>query len=85
MIAPVVDSACRIPTDAEDDWMIAVTPAPTSTPSTGLEIAAKQIRELRQISQRCNCALHDRHADEQNTETGEDIRDIAGTALLQSS
>ena len=38
----MVDSACRIPTDAEDDWMIAVTPAPTSTPSTGLEIAANR-------------------------------------------
>ena len=42
MIAPVVDSACRMPTDAEDDWMIAVTPAPTTTPSTGLEIAANR-------------------------------------------
>ena len=44
--------------------------------------SSEQIRELRQISQRCNRALHDRHADEQNTETGEDIRDIAGTALF---
>ena len=46
--------------------------------------SSEQIRELRQISQRCNRALHDRHADEQNTEAGEDIRDIAGTALFAS-
>ena len=33
---PVLDKACRIPTEAEEDWMMTVTTMPTSTPSTGL-------------------------------------------------
>ena len=34
--APVeVDSACRMPTEAEEDWMMPVSAAPTMTPSTG--------------------------------------------------
>ncbi len=35
--APVMLSACRMPTAAADDWMIAVKTTPTSTPSSGLE------------------------------------------------
>ena len=35
--APVRQSACRIPTDAEDDWITAVRSAPARTPSNGLE------------------------------------------------
>ena len=34
--APVMHSACRIPTEAEEDWMIAVSARPASMPSTGL-------------------------------------------------
>ena len=33
---PVLDSACKIPTDAEDDWMMTVTTTPTRTPRMGL-------------------------------------------------
>ena len=33
---PVLDKAGRIPTEAEDDWMMTVTTMPTSTPSMGL-------------------------------------------------
>ena len=33
---PVLDSACKIPTEAEEDWMITVTTTPTSTPRMGL-------------------------------------------------
>ena len=29
-------SACRMPTEGEEDWMMAVSSAPTSTPNTGL-------------------------------------------------
>ncbi len=32
---PVLDRACRIPTDAEDDWMMTVTTTPTRTPRMG--------------------------------------------------
>ena len=31
------DSACRIPTEAEDDWITAVSTAPAITPRKGLE------------------------------------------------
>ena len=34
--APVEERAWRMPTEAEEDWMTAVTPAPTSTPMMGL-------------------------------------------------
>ena len=30
-------SACRMPTEADDDWMTAVNSAPTAMPSSGLE------------------------------------------------
>ena len=35
-IIPVAASACRIPTDAEDDWITAVNTAPTRIPRSGL-------------------------------------------------
>ena len=35
-IRPPAASACRIPTDAEEDWMIAVKIIPVRMPSTGL-------------------------------------------------
>ena len=34
---PDVDSACRIPIDADEDWRIAVMPSPTSSPRKGFE------------------------------------------------
>ena len=34
--APVTHSACKMPTEAEDDWMIAVSSAPAITPRIGL-------------------------------------------------
>ena len=40
-IAPVEESACKIPTDAEDDWITAVRSAPVRTPSKGL---SKRVR-----------------------------------------
>ena len=41
--APVErESACKMPTDAEEDWMIAVSRAPTSTPRIGLVKARKR-------------------------------------------
>ena len=39
-MAPVALSACRMPIDAEELWISAVTTAPTSTPSTGLDRVA---------------------------------------------
>ena len=35
--APVIHSACRIPTDAEELWMTAVSTSPASIPRIGLE------------------------------------------------
>ncbi len=35
VMAPVADSACKMPTEAEELWIIAVSTAPASTPSTG--------------------------------------------------
>ena len=35
-IIPVDANACRIPTDAEDDWITAVNTAPTRIPISGL-------------------------------------------------
>ena len=35
--APVIQSACRIPTDADEDWIIAVRIVPARIPATGLE------------------------------------------------
>ena len=37
MLAPVRHRACRIPTDAEDDWITAVRRAPAITPNNGFE------------------------------------------------
>ena len=34
--APVTQSACKIPTEADEDWMIAVSTAPAITPRIGL-------------------------------------------------
>lgn len=34
--APVMQSACKIPTEADEDWMIAVSTAPAITPRIGL-------------------------------------------------
>jgi hypothetical protein len=36
LIAPVDESACKIPTDADEDWITAVRSAPVRTPSKGL-------------------------------------------------
>ena len=36
LMAPVLDKACKIPTDAEEDCMMAVTIAPRAIPSIGL-------------------------------------------------
>ena len=36
-ISPLEASACKMPTDAEEDWMMAVNTAPARMPSTGLE------------------------------------------------
>ena len=38
-MTPVRDSACKMPTEAEEDWMMAVSTVPTSTPSRGLRKA----------------------------------------------
>ena len=35
LTAPVMHSACKIPTDAEEDWITAVRMSPASTPNTG--------------------------------------------------
>ena len=35
-IAPVEESACKIPTEAEEDWIMAVSTAPATTPRMGL-------------------------------------------------
>lgn len=34
---PVIDNACRMPTEAEELWMMAVSAAPIRTPRKGLE------------------------------------------------
>ena len=36
-IMPLFDNACKIPTDADDDWIIAVNIAPASIPTRGFE------------------------------------------------
>ncbi len=41
VMAPVEERACKIPTEAEEDWITAVTPAPTSTPKMGFVMAWK--------------------------------------------
>ena len=33
---PVLDNACRMPTEAEDDWMMTVATTPTRMPRMGL-------------------------------------------------
>ena len=43
----------------------------------------KQIGKLRQIRERRDRALHDRHADEQDAEAGENVRDVARAALFR--
>ena len=35
-MTPLIARACKIPTDAEEDWISAVNPAPTRIPSRGL-------------------------------------------------
>ena len=40
---PVVLTAWRMPTEADELWIRAVTSAPTITPSTGLENATKRL------------------------------------------
>jgi hypothetical protein len=35
--APVTESACSIPTEADEDWITAVTPVPRATPFTGVD------------------------------------------------
>ena len=37
VMAPVMDSACKMPTDADEDWTMAVSTVPASTPKIGLE------------------------------------------------
>ena len=41
--APVEARACRIPTEAEEDWMMAVRAAPASTPRMGLENISRML------------------------------------------
>ena len=40
--SPVLDSACKIPTEAEEDWMITVTTTPTRTPRMGFVIVTNR-------------------------------------------
>ena len=42
-ITPLRASACRIPTEAEEDWIRAVMPAPTRTPMKRLEVSRSRI------------------------------------------
>ena len=46
VIAPVLAKACKTPTEADDDWMIAVKTAPASTPSSGFENKSRRLRKL---------------------------------------
>ena len=62
--------------------MIAVTPAPTKTPSTGFAIVANNCANWGRSSQRRDRAFHRGHTDKQNAESGKDIRDITGPALF---
>ena len=41
LTAPVMHRACKMPTEAEEDWMMAVRAAPASRPRTGLEKAVR--------------------------------------------
>ena len=43
MISPVEVSACKIPIDAADDWIAAVTKVPTRMPMTGLRKVANRL------------------------------------------
>ena len=44
---PVSASACRIPTEADEDWMMAVTASPIRVPSTGLlNISRMDVKRL---------------------------------------
>ena len=46
VMAPVLASACSTPTEAEDDWIIAVNTAPASTPRIGFENRSSRLRKL---------------------------------------
>ena len=41
---PVADRACKIPTEAEELWMMAVRIAPAATPRTGLRNMSRMLR-----------------------------------------
>ena len=40
---PVSARACKIPTDAAEDWMMPVNTVPTSTPSSGFWKAVRRL------------------------------------------
>ena len=46
VIWPVEDTACRMPTEAEEDWIMAVSTAPASTPKMGLVNTSSSSRKL---------------------------------------
>ena len=44
VMAPVEHSACKIPTEADEDWIMAVSTAPATTPKMGLENMVRILR-----------------------------------------
>ncbi len=81
-ITPLRASACRIPTEAEEDWIRAVKAAPARMPTTGLE---KVLTRLTKAGH--SAGLHGRahhlHTDKEHAQAGQNISVVVNLGLLQ--
>ena len=73
---PVLESACRIPTEAEEDWMMTVTTTPTRTPRDGVGHGDEQLLERCALTQGRHAGVHRAHAREQDAEAQHDPADV---------
>ena len=73
---PVLDSACKIPTEAEEDWMITVTTTPTSTPRMGLVMLTNSSWNAALSRRGGHAGVHQAHARKQNAEAQHDLTDV---------
>ena len=74
--SPVLDSACRMPTEAEEDWMMTVTTTPTSTPRTGLVMLTKSSWKAALSRRGRHAGVHQAHAREQDAKAQHDLSDV---------
>lgn len=77
--APVMQSACKIPTEADEDWMIAVSTAPAITPRIGLVNINRMFVNSRTSASGLTAPLHHLHAGHQH---GKADHDAARVVLL---